>query len=383
MNIINKYSKFLIATFIAYLALAPTPIVGSGLMRFFPMLSLLIVLFFGFCGVKTGRHARMGTLTSLFLVCIIFSALIHPSIGGSKIMTFVKSSYWCWVYLASYTLFASVSIEDNKRDTVIIMATVLFAISFNYTHISKVFDFDLVGDNAVFYPLLMMPWIASISNSTKRWIMVAIVALCAITALKRSGIIIITVTTILLYYGDFIHRKRLQPKTILIALLVIAGVFAVFYFKADSINNVSQRFYLLEDDGGNGRDKIYEDVINRYQNLDFTQQVFGMGFDTVKGKDITMALSAHNDFLEVLYDFGAIGFIFYVLIHLSLIKWTLRLFRDRSELAFPVLISYVCFIVMSMVSHLILYPTYFGLLTAFWAYAECKDNELQYQESVW
>ena len=108
-----------------------------------------------------------------------------------------------------------------------------------------------------------------------------------------------------------------------------------------------------------------------------------MGFDTVKGKDITMALSAHNDFLEVLYDFGAIGFIFYVLIHLSLIKWTLRLFRARSELAFPVLISYVCFIVMSMVSHLILYPTYFGLLTAFWAYAECKDNELQYQESVW
>ena len=89
-------------------------------------------------------------------------------------------------------------------------------------------------------------------------------------------------------------------------------------------------------------------------------------------------MSAHNDFLEVMYDFGLVGLLFYVLIHLSLIKWTIRLFRNGSPFAFPVLISYVCFFVMSMVSHLILYPTYFGLLTAFWAYAECKDRVLRY-----
>lgn len=64
--------------------------------------------------------------------------------------------------------------------------------------------------------------------------------------------------------------------------MVIAGVFAVFQFKADSIDSISQRFELIEDDGGSGRDMIYEDVINRYQNSDLIYQIFGRGFDTVK-----------------------------------------------------------------------------------------------------
>ena len=382
MNIVNNYSKYLIAIFIAYLALAPTSIVESGLMRFIPTLAIIVIFLFGIISFKSGKCARMGTIVALFVSWILICAAVHPSVEGSKVMTLLKSSYWCWIYFIAYTIFVNQSDNETKMDRVIMVATVLFALSFNYSHISRAVELELAGDNAVFYSLLMMPWITCISNSTKRWATVAIVALCAITALKRSGIIILFTTVAILYYCDFLYRKRLQPKTILTAIMVIAGVFAVFQFKADSIDSISQRFELIEDDGGSGRDMIYEDVINRYQNSDLIYQIFGRGFDTVKGKDTTMALSAHNDFLEVLYDFGAIGFIFYLLIHLSLIKWTIRLLRARSQLAFPVLISYVCFIVMSMVSHLILYPTYFGLLTAFWAYAECKDNELQYQKSI-
>ncbi|MCF2658965.1 O-antigen ligase family protein [Parabacteroides distasonis] len=378
MERIKKNSSFLIVIFISYLCLSPTPIVESGLMRFIPTLALMFVCFFGICGFKTGRNARMGTIVSLFLVYIIFSALIHPSIEGNKIMTLLKSSYWCWVYMVAYSLFTYKNSNDKRRDLVIIIATVLFSISFNYSHVYRAFNFELIGDNAVFFPLMMLPWIACMSNTTKRWMMVAIIAICAITALKRSGIIIISVSTTVLFYGDFIYRKRLNVKKILAALLVVTGIFLIFRYKADSITDVNQRFDMLQEDGGNGRDLIYEDVIDRYSKSDFISKTFGRGFDTVKGKDTNMALSAHNDFLEVLYDFGAIGFVFYILIHFSLIKWTFRLFRACSQLAFPVLISYACFIVMSLVSHLILYPTYFGLLVSFWAYAESKDRELQY-----
>ena len=377
MEIIKKNISFLIVIFILYLCLSPTPLVESGLMRFVPTLALMFVFFFGICGFKTGRNARMGTIVSLFLVYILFSALIHPSIEGNKIMALLKSSYWCWVYMVAYSLFLYKNSNVVRRDLVIIIVTILFAISFNYSHVYRVFDFELIGDNAVFFPLMMFPWIACISNTTKRWMMVAILALCAITALKRSGIIIISVSTTILFYSDFIYQKRLNIKKIVAALLVLSCIFFVFQYKADSITDVNQRFEMIQEDGGNGRDMIYEDVIQRYKNSDFISKIFGKGFDTVKGTNTNMSLSAHNDFLEVLYDFGAIGFIFYILIHFSLIKWTFRLFRARSQLAFPVLISYVCFIVMSMVSHLILYPTYFGLLVSFWAYAECKDRELQ------
>ena len=305
--------------------------------------------------------------------------MIHQPFEESKIMTLLKSSYWCWIYLVAFTLFMHSYIKDKQRDLAIVLTTVLFSFSFNYSHISRLIEFDLIGDNAVFYPLLMVPWIACISNITKRWVMLALVALCAITALKRSGIIIISTSAFLLYYGDFIHRQRLHFKTILMALFVVAGMFAIVEYKADSISDLSQRFDLIKDDGGSGRDGIYEDVYNRYLSSSIDKQILGHGFDGVRrDSSYIIPVSAHNDFLEVLYDFGVIGFLLYVLIHFSLIKWTIYLFRARSRLAFPVLISYVCFLVMSIVSHLVLYPTYFGLLVAFWAYAECKDKELQY-----
>lgn len=377
MKIIRSFRKFLILLFIIYLTLASTPIVQAGFMRFFPTLCLLVIAFCGTCSFATGKKANMGTIVAFFSVYIIFCALIHTSVEGSKLITFLKSTYWCWVYFIAYTIFSYKSFEDKRFDNVILMIVILFTLSFNYSHISSIVELDLIGDNVVFYPLLMIPWIACVSNTTKRWIMVAIVALCAITALKRSGIIILSISVLFLYYNDFMYKKRLKTKSIIAAFFILISILAIYHYKADSISDINQRFSMLEEDGGSGRDDIYKDVINRYVNSNLAQQIFGQGFDSVRGKDTAMALSAHNDFLEVMYDFGLVGLLLYVLIHLSLIKWTIRLFKAGSPLAFPVLISYVCFFVMSMVSHLILYPTYFGLLTAFWAYAECKDRELR------
>lgn len=377
MKIVKGFRKFLILLFIIYLAMASTPIVQAGVMRFFPTLCLLIIAFCGFCSFATGKTAQMGKIVASFSVYMVFCAVLYPSMEGSKLMTFLKSTYWCWVYFTAYTIFSYKSFEGKYFDNAILMITILLAVSFNYSHISRIVGFDLVGDNAVFYPLLMIPWISCVSNMTKRWIMAAIVALCVITALKRSGIIILSVSVLLLYYNDFMHKKRLKAKTVIAALFILIGVLVIYYSKSDSISDISQRFSMLEEDGGSGREDIYKDVINRYASANLVQQIFGQGFNSVRGdgEDSTVALSAHNDFLEVMYDFGLVGLFFYVLIHLSLIKWTIRLFRAGSPLAFSVLISYVCFFVMSMVSHLILYPTYFGLLTAFWAYAECKDRE--------
>lgn len=377
MKIGKSFRKFFITLFIAYLALASTPIVQTGLMRFFPTLCLLIIAFCGVYCITTGKAAKIGTNMVFFCVYIVFAAIIHPSIEKNKLVTLLKSTYWCWTYFIAYAIFSYKNITEKHVDNVIMIATIIFASSFTYSHISRIIEFDMVGDNAVFYPLMMIPWIAVMSNKTKRWVMITIVSLCAITALKRSGIIILFISSPLLFYSDFMYKKRLNVKTVIAAFFVLIGVLFIFHYKADSISDISQRFAMIEKDGGSGRDMIYKDVINRYTNSDMMHQIFGRGFDSVKGKDKGMSLSAHNDFLEVIYDFGLMGLLFYVLIHLSLIKWTICLFRTGSQLACPVLISYVCFFIMSMVSHLILYPTYFGLLTAFWAYADCKDKEYQ------
>lgn len=80
--------------------------------------------------------------------------------------------------------------------------------------------------------------------------------------------------------------------------------------------------------------------------------------------------SAHNDFLEVLYDYGIIGFIMFIYLHVRVAKTTYKLHKHRSSYFIPYMVSFIIFVVMSIVSHLIIYPTYFCCLVAFWAYIE-------------
>ena len=224
---------------------------------------------------------------------------------------------------------------------------------------------------------MLLPWVAVSKSTTKRWTMLILIAICSIIALKRSGVIIMMSVLVILYFRDFLYKNN-NLKQWILGIVVIISCILVYQNFSSSLSDVSQRFEMIEDDGGNGREMIYADVIERYTSSDIVSQLFGKGYNSVTETDKTRSLSAHNDFLEVLYDYGAIGFVFYLLIHISLVKWTIRLFRQQNTMAFPVLVSYVCFIVMSMVSHLILYPTYFGLLVSFWAYAECRDRQISY-----
>ena len=381
VNIIRRYKYFIISLFVLYLSLAPTVIVSFGSMRFLPIVSLMV---FSFCGVLSwnyAKKARMGFIICFFCVYIIFNSMFTPSSYENSMVTVLRSTFWGWGYIVSYAMFNSQSITYFRFERNVMIISIVFIAVFFLGHMSNISDSaENVGDNVIFYSLMFVPWVALMNNKMKKWLILLIISLCVLISLKRSSTIIIIATLIILYYADNFRGHNLKPSTIVGALLIIVCVFGVLHLASDKVSVVSERFEALEDDGGSGRNSIFEDVYERYERGSIVQKIFGRGFDSVRrDSSYIVPVSAHNDFLEVLYDFGAIGFIFYLLIHLSLIKWTIRLLRARSQLAFPVLISYVCFLVMSMVSHLILYPTYFGLLTAFWAYAECKDNELQYQ----
>ena len=60
------------------------------------------------------------------------------------------------------------------------------------------------------------------------------------------------------------------------------------------------------------------------------------------------------------------GLLLYALLHLCLITKAYRLIRERSLYAPAFAASYMLFFCVSLTSHLILYPTYFIFLTAFW-----------------
>lgn len=379
LNILKKNKNIIIIFWVLYLLLAPTTVVSAGFMRFFPTLALILISIFGLISWSGSRKVRMNTIVTCFVLFIIFNALVTESAYGNIFITLIRSTYWIWLYFLSFVFFKDECPDSPKYQKSIVLISIVMISAFYISHRLHITEIgDENGDNTIFYSLMLIPWISLIHNIRLKWVIIVLLSLCVLLSLKRSSTIIMVCCVAIIYYSDFLHNKKLKVSTIFTGFLIVILFVGALFVVSDQTAMVIQRFESIEDDGGNGRAEIYDDVYRRYISSTPDQQIIGHGFDAVRrDSSFFIPLSAHNDFLEVLYDFGIIGLLLYVLIHFSLIKWTIRLFRTGSQLAFPALISYVCFFVMSMVSHLILYPTYFGLITAFWAYAECKDRELR------
>jgi O-antigen ligase len=146
---------------------------------------------------------------------------------------------------------------------------------------------------------------------------------------------------IFIYYQlktiDKKHRVKGYLFTI-ISILVIS-YFAYIFFKENEF--LIQRMELLSDGGFSGRDIIYTNLFNVWFNNDnLLNIIFGFGFAS------SLKLSgtgnfAHNDWLELLSNFGIIGVITYLLLFYSAIK-----VMRNSQLDFDKRILLVCVVSM-------------------------------------
>jgi O-antigen ligase len=194
-------------------------------------------------------------------------------------------------------------------------------------------------------------------------------------SLKRGGVVSFAMALIVyLQVNTFIQKGQLRLKELFIVIFV--GLPLFFIITEIFQDYVSELFYRLgnvQADEGSGRTTVYEDTWNMIKKSNFQSLLLGHGWNMVKEKSIT-GFSAHNDFLELLYDSG----IFVTGIYLSFIykiyKRMFKLIRHRSPNAAPFSFSVITFTVNSMISHVVLYPYYFIPVAVVWGYIIGKEN---------
>ena len=105
-----------------------------------------------------------------------------------------------------------------------------------------------------------------------------------------------------------------------IIMIAIAVLFVILIYVDKSMGNIiSDRILNIQDDGGSGRDQVWRTTWSMISESNLEELLFGHGFNAVL-KLSPLALSAHNDFLEMLFNYGIIGFVPYLLLHFQLIK---------------------------------------------------------------
>ena len=318
--------------------------------------------------------SRVCSLVLLQLAICYTSTFLYgnPDMQIEKQIVFI--TFWEAVFLLFYLLTYNDidTINDSKRFFCLLtIPVVVLILMSNILRGAMAYDVSKMGNHMIFYLLTLLPWLMILEKRVIRLACVLFVLVMSVIALKRSAMVVSIVCALIFMYREFMKGNESKLNAFLLSAIMIVSTAGLLLISNNiSEGNAIERVESLEEDEGSGRIERYKEVLSLLRDEDDGGKlVFGHGYRTVEIM-LGESSSAHNDFLEVLYDYGIIGLIIYALIHLCLIKRVVYLNRSESPYAEGYIMSYVVFFTMSMVSHLIIYPTYFIILTSYWGSIE-------------
>jgi O-antigen ligase len=263
----------------------------------------------------------------------------------------------------------------------IIINSILFIFVFHNQQKNFVYSF-FIQLNDVYYVLLLLPWALISKNKLIKNLLTILIFGIVLWSFKRTAILAFVFSLIIYeFMVNYCFGRKSWFKKIIYLFCLLFGLFIVFNFvEQKSGGFVSQRIHSAQMDEGSGRLDIYSSVFQRQFESNIFYWVFGHGHDGVRRERVHLLrstsnpVSAHNDWLEVLFDYGLVGLFLYILLHLAIIYKCIKLIRNKSSLGPAIVSSYALFFIMSLTSHLILYPTYFSYLMAFWGMIFALDS---------
>ena len=311
-----------------------------------------------------------------------FSTIANESDVKALIKDLLFQSFWLVVFL-----FFSVYFKDRKKNReinfvfkaayIFMIITGVYYIIWSLTRPALVLPGTV---NTVYYPFMLLPLVFTRKKKLPIVLGVLIILFATLISEKRTALIALVLALVVpIIINPNSKRKSKIKRTVLFLFIGLAVVFVaylfVLYFEIDIIG----RFMNLSTDGGSGRNHIYATVWNSIQNLSVKDLFIGNGFNGVAKDKVVMLIdsnvfgfeytSAHNDFLEILYDYGVIGLLLYALFLVQMLKTLFKLYVNRSRYFSMALSATILYLVVSTSSHLIIYPTYIVFLLLFMSIA--------------
>ncbi len=231
--------------------------------------------------------------------------------------------------------------------------------------------------NTIFWILLLVPFAFLVESRFLKYIILISTFILVLASTKRSAAIAIVLIVVMSLINDFFIGKKALTR-IPIGILILLLLVSVFNNVISKLSvNVLDRFQetsIYEE----SRFDLLVESWGHFQNKSLFFIIFGSGHRSTgydRGTEM-LSKTSHNDFFEVLYNYGIIGFILYFYFVWQVSKRLIQYKVIGGKYFHSYLASYILFMVLSMVSHLVIYPTYFAFLLFFWALMEKKIQEI-------
>ena len=334
----------------------------------FIMLTLILVAI-----LASGKLYKCKEVVLPFLLCVymtLITIILKTEFTESYFVDISKTALWLLVYLMGYYA-ARDGVEKNTFSIPIVIMLITFEIqywgslTYDFTHKNK--DYVVTS---VYYILCCMPYIILLHNRKVKTAFIVSIALTIAFSLKRSALVVLVACGLVMFIKEYNSTARVK-RNMIIAIFTFM-IFALFCLPMVLKVNNSALGLLWKTrftNGATDRIDIYLDIWKNFLSSDVLSILFGHGQNAVL-RTSSYGLSAHNDFLEILFDYGIIGLIIFCAFLLRLI----RSMRNFKQIEDPCLEKgFVCaltiFIVASIPSHMLTYSTYFLLLSFYLGYS--------------
>jgi hypothetical protein len=303
-----------------------------------------------------------------FGVGTLILGLFH--INNFTLLSFLNhlsSTFYCLAsILAFYTLIRNYpKLFMFTVKAFVITLPILIYCFFDFYSAAQLFD-NSIALNQAYFILVFLPFALTLKNKQLKFLGIILIGLTILLSLKRAGIVAFSFSILgYLFFQKSYFKQKIRKRFNKIFIIALTGLLIFsFIFVFEETNNVLlDRFSSVNDDGGSGRISIWKKVLSLQMNSDFIGFLFGHGKNAVKLSKVSF--SAHNDFQEILYNYGIFIFLIYLLFHRSIYSYLKKIKKMDMSIFIPFLITYIVFMFLSATSHLIVYPTYFVYLTSF------------------
>lgn len=311
----------------------------------------------------------------IHLVCLAWVCVwpvLYWMQGGGMAFYYVMPIIWPLLYETTFVMIR----HTSKRVLLLKYSFILIAI-YGFYLFAATRNEEFEQTNTIYFCFLTLPWLLYNSKRRMCLIILALFTLLAMVSLKRSVML-----SMVLCWGGYLFEMVKSTRRRIYLLVFIGALFFGVDYAFNVIDEqyegqLSERVNREETDEGRNRLAIWEVTRDMIKESSTEDLIIGHGQYGVR-QESPLEISAHNDFLEVIYDYGLIIFVLYLFLWVHVVRRCYQLFKARSTLYLPYVVSLSIFIVMSMVSHLILYATYFNFLVMFWASTEAMltNNKL-------
>lgn len=305
------------------------------------LLSLYVVLF---------EEGKRLPCEKALLFFIAFN-LLHFAISflwGTPSSTQIGNILCALLPLSLFTCIAEKGVMTDKYVSIMAVILVIAGIMQFYHYeqmvlIKKGIEDMNVTNNASVALLMLLPMLFLVKSQLQKWITLLVCIFFILAGAKRGNILAAIIPVCLFVWFSLKDSRRSGVKIILVLAIIVAGAFMTYRW-------ISNNDYLLyrveqaEEGNSSGRDVIYAGAWHTWYDSEyFVHQLFGLGFDGILSAGGTNQYHAHNDWLEVLVNYGLLGIVLYMSVFITLFKQVRRIksFEMRMALLSGILIWFL------------------------------------------